>query len=198
MELQDVIRKRRMVRTYDLSRPIPRAIIDRLLHNAVRAPSAGFSQGWAFLVLDDREDIDKFRRAVTPEQGAEGWLAANVAAPLIIVPMSNREVYLDRYAEPEKGHIDRDTSWWPAPYWDIDTGMATMSMLLTAVDQGLGACFFGIPRPTYPSFRAAFGVPDAFTPIGAVSFGYSDEPAHDLRARRRRAEEVIHWRRWAS
>ncbi len=42
--------------------------------------------------------------------------------------------------------------------------MATMSMLLTAVDKGLGACFFGIPRPTYPSFRAAFGVPDAFTP----------------------------------
>lgn len=112
--------------------------------------------------------------------------------------MSNREVYLDRYAEPEKGHTDRDASWWPAPYWDIDTGMATMSMLLTAVDKGLGACFFGIPRPTYPSFRAAFGVPDAFTPIGAVSFGYSDEPAYDLRARRRRAEEVIHWHRWAS
>ena len=66
MELQDVIRKRRMVRTYDLSRPIPRAIVDRLLQNAVRAPSAGFSQGWAFLVLDDREEIDKFRRAVTP------------------------------------------------------------------------------------------------------------------------------------
>ena len=109
MELQDVIRKRRMVRTYDLSRPIPQAIIERLLENAVRAPSAGFSQGWAFLVLDDREDIDKFRRAVTPEQDAEGWLAANVAAPLIIVPMSNREVYLDRYAEPEKGHTDRDT-----------------------------------------------------------------------------------------
>jgi nitroreductase len=198
MELQDVIRKRRMVRTYDLSRPIPRAIINRLLENAVRAPSAGFSQGWAFLVLDDQDDIGKFRRAVTPEQDAEGWLAANVAAPLIIVPMSNREVYLDRYAEPEKGHTDRDTSWWPAPYWDIDTGMATMSMLLTAVDQGIGACFFGIPRPTYPSFRAAFGVPDAFTPIGAVSFGHSDEPAHDLRARRRRTEEVVHWRRWAS
>jgi nitroreductase len=101
-----------------------------------------------------------------------GGLAATVAAPLIIVPMSNREVYLDRYAEPDKGFTDRDTSWWPAPYWDIDTGMAAMLMLLTAVDEGLGACFFGIPVPTYRSFRAAFGVPDDFTPIGAISFGY--------------------------
>jgi nitroreductase len=47
VEFQDVIRKRRMIRTYDLSRPVPRAAIERLVDNAVRAPSAGFSQGWA-------------------------------------------------------------------------------------------------------------------------------------------------------
>jgi nitroreductase len=185
-----------MVRTYDLSRPVPRATVERLVDNAVRAPSAGFSQGWGFLVLDDQDVIAKFRRAVTPEQDADRWLAANVAAPLIIVPMSNRKVYLDRYAESDKGFTDRDTSWWPAPYWDIDTGMAAMSMLLTAVDEGLGACFFGIPVPTYRAFRAAFGVPDDFTPIGAISFGYSDEPARDLSARRRPAKDVVHWRRW--
>lgn len=112
--------------------------------------------------------------------------------------MSNRSVYLDRYAAPEKGHTDRDTSWWPAPYWDIDTGMAAMSMLLTAVDEGLGTCFFGIPRPRYSSFRAAFGVPDTFTPIGAISFGYSEEPVRDLRARRRSIEDVVHWHRWGN
>lgn len=196
MEFQEVIRKRRMIRSYDLSRPVPRSTIERLVDNAVRAPSAGFSQGWGFLVLDDQDDIAKFRRAVTPDQDANGWLAATVAAPLIIVPMSNREVYLDRYAEPDKGFTDRDTSWWPAPYWDIDTGMAAMLMLLTAVDEGLGACFFGIPVPTYRSFRAAFGVPDDFTPIGAISFGYSEEPAHDLQARRRPTKDVVHWRRW--
>ena len=197
MDFQDVIRRRRMIRTYDLSRPVRRETIQRLFDNAIRAPSAGFSQGWGFLVLNEQDDIDRFRQAVTPAQDADGWLAANVAAPLIIVPMSNRSVYVDRYAKAEKGHTDPDTSWWPAPYWDIDTGMAAMSMLLTAVDEGLGACFFGIPKPTYPPFRAAFGVPEAFTPIGAISFGYSDEPARDLRARRRRIEDVVHWRRWA-
>ena len=31
------------------------------------------------------------------------------------------------------------------PYWDVDAGMAALLMLLTAVDEGLGACFFGVP-----------------------------------------------------
>ena len=74
MEFQDVIRKRRMIRTYDLSRPIARATIERLVANAVRAPSAGFSQGWGFLVLDDQDDIARFRRAVTPSgMLISGW-----------------------------------------------------------------------------------------------------------------------------
>ena len=185
-----------MVRTYDPSRPVAREIVHRILDNAVRAPSAGFAQGWAFLVLDDAPGINRFRQSVTPHEDADRWLATKVTAPLVIVPMSNRTAYTDRYAEPDKGHAEGDTSWWPAPYWDIDTGMASMSMLLTAVDAGLGACFFGIPRTTYPSFRAAFGVPEAFTPIGAISFGYSDEPAPDLRSRRRQRDEVVHWHQW--
>ena len=105
MELQDVIRKRRMVRTYDLSRPIPRAIIDRLLENAVRAPSAGFSQGWAFLVLDDQDDIGKFRRAVTPEQDAEGWLAANLGGTDL--PVVSRSFRRSRRLHAHRGGLVR-------------------------------------------------------------------------------------------
>ena len=58
MEFAEVVRRRRMVRSYDPDRPVPAEVVERLLGHAVRAPSAGFSQGWAFLVLeagDDRE-----------------------------------------------------------------------------------------------------------------------------------------------
>ncbi|HSI93129.1 MAG TPA: nitroreductase family protein, partial [Jiangellaceae bacterium] len=51
MEFQEVVRRRRMVRNF-ADRPVEPAIVDRLLANAIRAPSAGFSPGWAFLVLD--------------------------------------------------------------------------------------------------------------------------------------------------
>ncbi|HEU5469779.1 MAG TPA: nitroreductase family protein [Actinophytocola sp.] len=196
MEFQDVVRRRRMIRTYDVDRPVPPEIVDRMVDNAVRAPSAGFSQGWGFLVLDTPADIDWFREACRPADGSADYLAVTVQAPLLIVVHSNKDVYLDRYAQPDKGFTDRSETRWPAPYWDIDAGMAALLILQTATDAGLGACFFGLPRERIPNYRAAFGVPDEFHPIGAISAGYSTEPVHDLRAKRKRPDEVIHRGRW--
>jgi len=85
-----------MVRTYDVSRPVPAELIDRIVGNGLRAPSAGFSQGWGFLVLDNLADVARFREAVRPEDHPEEWFAANVDAPLLIIPHSNKDAYLDR------------------------------------------------------------------------------------------------------
>jgi nitroreductase len=196
MEFQDVVRHRRMIRTYDASRPVPPEVVDRIVTNGLRAPSAGFSQGWGFLVLDTPADVARFRDAARPAEQPENWFAANVDAPLLIVPHSNKDAYLDRYAQPDKGFSDRSDAWWPSPYWDIDTGFASLLMLLTAVDAGLGACFFGIPIDRIDAYRAAFGVPAHFHPIGAISIGYSDEPARDLRTRRKPVTETVYRGRW--
>jgi nitroreductase len=196
MEFQDVVRHRRMVRSYDPDRPVPPDVVDRIVDNGLRAPSAGFAQGWVFLVLDTPADIELFRTAARPADQPERWFAANVQAPLLIVPLANKDVYLDRYAQADKGHTDRSDAWWPAPYWDIDTGFAALLMLLTAVDAGLGACFFGLPADRVDNFRTEFGVPPQFSPIGAISIGYSQEPPRDLRGRRRPKEEVVHRGRW--
>jgi nitroreductase len=196
MEFREVVRRRRMVRTYDEARPIPEELVQRITDTALRAPSAGFSQGWGFLVLDTPEATARFREAVTPQEQPDNWLAANVRAPLIVVCHSNKSAYLDRYADVDKGHVDRSEDWWPAPYWDIDTGFAALLMLLTAVDEGLGACFFGLPVDRIESYHQAFAVPEKFHPIGAVSVGYSDEPAADLRARRKDKASVVHRGRW--
>jgi nitroreductase len=198
VEFREVLRRRRMVRQYDQSRRVPAEVVERLVGAAVRAPSAGFSQGWGFLVLDEPEDIARFREAVTPDTDADQWFAAQVRAPLIIVPHSNKDVYLDRYARPDKGFTDRSEGWWSAPYWDIDAGFASLLILLTAVDEGLGACFFGIPIDRIDAYRHAFGVPDEFRPIGAVSVGYVDEPPRDFSSRRRPLGEVVHRGRWSA
>ncbi|WP_189082009.1 nitroreductase family protein [Mangrovihabitans endophyticus] len=196
MEFQDVVRRRRMVRDYDPDRPVPSEIVDRIVDNGLRAPSAGFSQGWGFLVLDTAADIELFRTAARPAENPERWFAANVHAPLVIVPLANKDAYLERYARPDKGHTDRSDAWWPAPYWDIDTGFAALLMLLTAVDAGLGACFFGIPVDRIDTVREKFGVPAQYNPIGAISIGYSHEPPRDLSGRRRPKADVVHRSRW--
>ncbi len=193
-----------MVRSYDPDRPVDRAVVDRMLSNAVRAPSAGFSQGWAFLVLDTPEDVARFWAATSDGTGdPDRWLRGMMTAPVVVVPLSCKEIYLDRYAQDDKGWTDRDESRWPVPYWDIDTGMASLLILQTAVDEGLGACFFGVPPQAVDAFRAAFGVPAAYTPIGAITVGHRpDDPAvtgaagSPSRRARREPAEVVHRGRW--
>jgi nitroreductase len=199
MELQDVLRRRRMIRNYDPSRPVPPEVVDRLLANALRAPSAGFSQGWAFLVLATAEERAQFWAATADgDDDDDPWLQGMRNAPLLIVPLSHKQAYLDRYAADDKGWTDRDEARWPVPYWDIDTGFAALLMLLTAVDEELGACFFGVPPEHMDAFRAAFGVPGEFTPIGCVSVGYPapDRRSPSLRRGHRPVEEVVHRGRW--
>jgi nitroreductase len=199
VEFQDVLLRRRMVRAYDPGRTVPAEIRERLLENALHAPSAGFSQGWAFLVLESPEERERFWSSTTDEgESEDSWLTGMRTAPLIIVSLSNRSAYLDRYAEPDKGWTDRDESRWPVPYWHIDTGFASLLILLSAVDSGLGACFFGIPPDRFDAFRAAFRVPSEFTPIGAMSIGYRapDRKSPSLRRGRRPVSEVVHRGTW--
>jgi nitroreductase len=191
-----------MVRTF-LDVPLPDGALNRLLENAVRAPSAGFSQGWAFLALEGREETERFWSATFPEEGEHSRSSFGYQglfnAPAIVVPLSHKQAYLDRYAEPDKGVFDKRESFWPVPYWDIDTGFAAMLMLLTAVDLGLGALFFGIFPERMASFRSTFGVPSAYTPIGAVAVGVADAgdaPSPSLRRGRRPVSEVVHRGRW--
>ena len=196
-----MVRRRRMVRRYS-PEPVDRAVLDRILQNALHAPSAGFSQGWAFLVLDVPEDVARFWRSTAGERLAEpdSWLRGMTTAPVVIVPLSHKDAYLDRYAEADKGWTDRDESRWPVPYWDIDTGMASLLMLLTAVDERLGACFFGIPPTAVDAFRSEFGVPTPYMPIGAITVGHraDDAGTQGSAARGRRAvEEVVHHGSWA-
>jgi nitroreductase len=199
MQFADVVRRRRMVRDYDPDRPVPAEAVDRLLEHAVRAPSAGFTQGWAFLVLTERGDRERFWAATTPpDVGSTAWQEGMRRAPLIIVPLSSRDAYLDRYAEPDKGWSDRDEARWPVPYWHVDAGFAALLILLTAVDEGLGACFFGIPPERTAEFRSAFDVPAEHSPVGAITVGYAvpDRRSPSLKRGRRAVEQVVHRGRW--
>jgi nitroreductase len=195
MEFQDVVRRRRMIRNFG-DREIPRATLERILDNALRAPSAGFSQGWAFLVLEG-ERKQRFHEVTFPDPGNFRWDGV-FNAPVVIVCLSHKAAYIERYAEADKGWTDRDEARWPAPYWDIDTGFAGLLMLLTAVDEGLGAVFFGISPRRIPAFRDEFGVPDAYSPIGAIALGYPlpDVKSPSLKRGRRSKAEVVHRGRW--
>jgi nitroreductase len=198
MEFREVVRRRKMVRTYDDGPVDPRAV-ERILRHGRRAPSAGFSQGFEFLVIEGAEATSRFWRVVG--KGDRDWPGAGLRrAHLIIVPLASKKRYLDRYAEEDKGWTDRDEARWSAPYWTVDAAFAAMLMLLTAVDEGLGALFFGLFPPTLPDFRRAYGIPDEFEPIGALAVGHPaavDPVRSSAHTRHRRTlEEIVHRGRW--
>jgi nitroreductase len=202
MEFQDVVRRRRMIRDY-AETPVDPAIVDLALENATHAPNAGFSQGWAFLVLDRPEDVRRFWAASADDiENPDSWLAGMMRAPVVILPCSSKAAYLDRYAEPDKGWTDRDEGRWPMPFWHMDAAMAALLILQTATDAGLGSCFIGVPPDKDATVREAFGIPDDHDPVGVITIGHragGEAPSGSPRSRKRRdLGELVHRGRWGS
>ncbi len=199
MEFDDVIARRKMVRDFTTD-PVDEAALMRVLDVARRAPSAGFTQGWGFLVLVGRDQTERFWRSTFSDEGRANFNRPGLFnAPVIVVPCSNESAYLDRYAEPDKGWTDRDPNRWPVPYWHIDTGFAAMQLQLAVVNEGLGALFFGIFPEKLPAVRAEFGIPSDFTPIGAIALGHpthADKLSPSLKRGRKPRDEVVHFGDW--
>jgi len=187
MEFSNVVLKRRMIRAFKPD-PVPKRSLDRILELAQHYPSAGFSQGVAFVVITDetrRARLQKLNRL-------------RGDAPVLIVPCKSEKTYHDRYQEPDKIQPDGTEIEWPVPYWVFDVGCASLIILLTAVDEGLVAYFAGAFRPDL--LRKQLAIPDHFQPVGIISVGYPDYdkdiPSPSLKRGRRPSKEVVHFERW--
>lgn len=197
MELERAVRARRMVRRYE-DRPVDSAQLRRILALAVKTPSAGFSQGQSFVVVEDAGARQGLLRSVgiDPDQKGGVW-----AAPVFVVVCTSEAVYRDRYMEPDKRLGDGTPLGalpWPVPYWHIDAGASMMLLLLTVVDEGLSACFFGLSPDRWDRLREHLAIPDHVTPVGIVSIGHGapDVPSPSLQRGWKPAEEVVHFNRW--
>ena len=199
MEFRDVVRRRRSVRAYQREIP-PLDVIDGLIDTARRAPTAGFSQGIDFLVLDDPGVVAEFY-ALTDPPGAEipEEFRQN-RPPVVVVVFSDPVRYLSRYSEGDKlrfGLDDADA--WPVRFWDVDAAMAAMQLQLAAVDAGIDTWFFGYNHGD-DEVRERFGVPSDRSLIGVVGLGYrldDERPIGSGTTRRRRPlEDQLHRNGW--
>lgn len=188
-----------MVRRFD-QRPVPNETIDRILDVGRRAPSAGFSQGLELLVLDEPGTVAEFWEITRDPEF--GWDLEDVAVgpTVIVIPMPDATRYVERYSEPDKIAFGMDDAAnWPVRFWDVDAAMASMLMLLAAVDEGLGGWFFGITHGER-ELLDRFGVPAHLRPIGIMGFGFraaDERPSGSGTSRPRRPlEEQVHRNRW--
>jgi nitroreductase len=180
MELEQVIRRRRMVHRFE-RRPVAPEIIDHIVDLARRSPTAGFSQGVEFVVLDSTESIAAFWRLTNDPKFPHDEDEITNGPTVVILPIADKRSYLARYSEPDKlefGLTHEDA--WPVKFWDIDAAMASMTALLAAVDAGLGSWFFGISYGE-AELLEYLGVPEGIRPVGVVGLGYRAEDGSAFR-----------------
>jgi len=202
MDFRELLKRRRMVRSYRPDPPDPDAI-DRIVRTVRRAPSGGFSQGQSLVVVTEPE----LRRRIAERAGEADYVAGGgtpwmSTAPVQIVVCASERRYHERYQKPDKlAQTGGKEVEWPVPYWFVDAGAAMMLILMAAIDEGLGAGFFGHPeQETF--LRELLGLPDDVVPIGVATIGYEDaDPRADrLTSRfteaRRPLEQVVHRERW--
>ena len=177
MELHEAIAGRAMVRSFS-TEPVEPAVVDRILLDALRSPTAGNTGGHgvggargpradtALLGGHHRRRLAKVqpgpvRRAV-PGAGGPGGLCLGRAlrGPL----RRTRQVGLGLGEGAER---------WPVPYWMGDAAFGVMAVLLGAVDADLGACILGTFRGE-ERLAADLGVPPGWRPFCAVVLGHPD------------------------
>lgn len=160
---------RRSIRSYT-AQMVPDEIISELLKAAMSAPSSGNSQPWHFIVIRDREVLDKIP---TFHPYAEALKQASVAI------MVCGDINLDKYGG----------------RWMLDCSAASQNILLAVQAKGLGAVWLGLYpdeeriKPT----RQLLGIPDHVIPLCIIPVGY---PAEQKKPSQRFKPERIHQDRW--
>jgi nitroreductase len=186
-----------MVRNFQANQ-VDREVINKILESALHAPSAGFSQGWAYVVVTGQS----LKKQIGELQGEGDFYAGKrfhkfvSEAPVLIVACASEKMYHDRYREADKLKEDGTEIEWPTPYWYFDIGCACMLIFLSAVNEGLAAAFTGVFRVA--DIKRLLGIPDHFHPVGVISVGHPapDKRSPSLKRGRRPAQEVVHYEHW--
>ncbi len=196
MQFEKVVLRRRTVRHFRHD-PVPTEVVNKLLSLAQHAPSAGFNQGSAYIVLTN-PDLRKKVGIIQGEQdaGKAGFHKWVSEAPVSIVACVSEKIYHDRYREPDKLREDGTEIEWPTPYWFFDVGCGCMIILLAAVDSGLAAGFSSVFD--IEGMRELLGIPEHFHPVGVISIGYADKDikSPSLKRGRKSFHQVLHYEHW--
>ena len=173
MDVWTAIRTKRMVREFQ-DRPLAPAHLERIVDAGRHAGSSKNKQRWDFIVVEDRETLQRLAQ-VGPYAGHVAGAAAAVALVTDDPRAANASLSL---------------------VWDL--GLAAENMFLAAWELGIGSC----PATVYDQSvaRSILQFPDELWCGYVLSFGYPKEPDDLTRppkaGGRKSLDDVIHRDRW--
>jgi nitroreductase len=162
---------RRSIRKYQ-NKEVSDEVITDLLEAGMAAPSAVKKDPWHFIVIRERQTLDKMVAFMPNAQMLKQATAAFVVCGDIIKAHDQQESYMLQ-----------------------DLSAAVENILLAANALGLGTCWLGVhPRADrMDNIRALFKLPDNIIPMCGIAVGW---PAEELKARTRFNVDLVHYEKW--
>ena len=162
-----IIKNRRSIRRFT-DQAVDKETITLLLEAAMAAPSAMNAQPWEFVVITEKETMDKFRSAL---------MFAKMNAPAAICVLGSSRM--------QKGKAGDK-------FWVQDCSAATENILLAATALGLGSVWVGVhPVALFTrQVKRILNLPEGVTPLNLVYIGY---PAEQKTPRTQYEESRVHW-----
>lgn len=168
LEVFEAIKRRRSIRKYE-QKVIEKEKLLNVLEAARLAPSAMNRQPYAFVVIKEKENVQKLSSACNQE-----WIA-----PIIIVVC----------AFPEKAWIRDDGE----EYWKADAAIAMNNISLQACTEGLGTCWIAAFKEE--KIKEILGITPEAKVLAMTPLGYPAEKKGPV-TKRKRIDELVHYEKW--
>jgi len=176
--IHELLAKRWSPRAFNVERSVSREQLSALLEAARWAPSCNGDEPWRYLIFDRKRDPEGWRKAFDClSENNRKWVK-NVPVLLLSCAGSSFE------------HNGKDNRYGPH-----DTGAASTCLALQGAAMGLAVHQMG--GYDAQKARAAFNIPEEYTPMAMIAVGYQTAPdvldeetkAKELRARSRKSLE---------
>lgn len=171
MEIFEALKTRRSIRAYQ-DRDINDQDIRKIIDAAMMAPSAGNARPWQFIVIKDREKLQKLKN-INPyaKMGDDAKAAIMICGDLS----------LEKYQG----------------FWVQDCSAATQNLLLAAHALGIGSVWTGVHpiEERVKGFKELFNLPENIVPLSLNILGY---PKKVPKSESRFEENKIHYEKWNS
>ena len=156
---------RRSIRKFE-DRPVDKELIEKLLRAAMQAPSAANQQPWEFIVIEDKEALNKLSQMTPYSKPVAG------SAVTFVLLANSREFKVS-------------TS------WQEDLGAAAQNILLEATHLGLGAVWLGVATADSAAsyVKELYHLPENILPFCLIAVGYPDGQKNEF-VDRYKAEKV--------
>jgi nitroreductase len=178
MDFAEVIAARKSVRNYS-NKPVNKEAIMKCLEAARAAPSWANKQCWHFIVLTDKDKIEKLSSTVN------FWLKN---APAVVVACG----------DPSKSEFKNDQH-----YYLVDVSIAFEHFVLAATNEGLGTCWIG--GFDEEIVKTLLGIPSEIKVVSLTPIGYPSEDdglfSKAIKTmvgsnKRKPIEEIVHSEKW--